>query len=197
MSASPSGGTRERLVVTACDLVYRRGVERTTLADIAEAAGVRVGNVYYYFKTKDDIVAAVVQARVDELAATFAALERRHRSPRARLTALAGVVAEQGGSVARFGCPYGTLCTDLVKRTDGVPPLAAALMQVLLGWVAEQFRGMGRRDADALAVDFVAAYQGAAVLASASGQPELLASQAQRLKRWITTLATEEGRSRS
>lgn len=28
-------------------------MEQTTLADIAERAGVAVGNVYYYFKTKD------------------------------------------------------------------------------------------------------------------------------------------------
>jgi TetR/AcrR family transcriptional regulator, transcriptional repressor for nem operon len=31
-----------------------KGVERTTLADVAQAADVPVGNVYYYFKTKDE-----------------------------------------------------------------------------------------------------------------------------------------------
>jgi AcrR family transcriptional regulator len=51
------------LVAAARELVYRQGVEPTTLADIAQVADVRLGNVYYYFKTKDDIVAAVVQAQ--------------------------------------------------------------------------------------------------------------------------------------
>jgi AcrR family transcriptional regulator len=59
------------LVAAAGELVYRQGVERTTVADIAQAADVRVGNLY--FKTKDDIVAAVMQARVDQLEAAFAA----------------------------------------------------------------------------------------------------------------------------
>lgn len=55
---------------------------RTTLADIAQAADVQVGNLYYYFKTKDDIVAAIVRTHADQLAAM-----RRHRRPNSRLKA--------------------------------------------------------------------------------------------------------------
>jgi AcrR family transcriptional regulator len=194
--ASTARGKRERLVAAASELVHRQGVERTTLADIAQAADVRLGNVYYYFKTKDDIIAAVTQARVDQLEATFATLERGHRSARARLKALVGVVAQQGGPIAQFGCPYGTLCSELAKRVDGVEPLAARLMQVLLGWVEQQFRLMGRRDAHDQAVEFVAAYQGAAVLTSTLGQPELMARQARRLERRIDALATSTHGSR-
>jgi AcrR family transcriptional regulator len=186
--AATERGKRERLVAAACELVYRHGMERTTLADIAQAADVRLGNVYYYFKTKDDILAAVMQARVDQLEAAFATLERGHRSPKARLKALVGVVADHGGSIAQFGCPYGTLCSELVKRVDGVEPLAARLMQVLIGWVEQQFRSMGRGDAHDLAVEFVAAYQGSAVLTSALGQPELMARQARRFERRIDAL---------
>src|SRR5689334_7739008 len=139
-SVAPAHGTRERLVAAACELVYRRGVERTTLAEVAQEANVRVGNLYYYFKTKDDLLAAVVRERVDRLAAAFTALERAHRSPKARLKALVRTVAErEAGSIAELGCPYGTLCTELVKRVDGVQPLAAQVMQVLLEWAEEQF----------------------------------------------------------
>ena len=49
-------GKRERLVAAARQLLYEHGVEKTTLADIAAAADVPVGNVYYYFKTKDAMV---------------------------------------------------------------------------------------------------------------------------------------------
>lgn len=67
--APPARGKRMRLVAATCELVYRQGVERTTLADIAQAPDVRVGNVYYSFKTKDDIIAAAMHARVDQLEA--------------------------------------------------------------------------------------------------------------------------------
>src|SRR5918995_4383943 len=181
-------GKRERLVGAACDLVYRQGVERTTLADIAEAADVPVGNVYYYFKTKNDIVAAVVQTHVEQIESTLFALEHRHRNPKARVKALVGVVAQQRNSIAHHGCPYGSLCSELAKRAEGSEPLAAQLMQVLLGWAEQQFRSMGRRHAHDLAVELVAAHQGSAVLANALGQPEILARQARRLERWIETL---------
>lgn len=190
-------GKRERLVAAACELMYRQGVERTTLAEIAQLADVRLGNVYYYFKTKDDIIAAVVQTRVDQLEANFAVLQGGHRSPKARLKALVRVVAEEGESIAQFGCPYGTLCSELVKRVDGAELLAGRLMHVLLDWVELQLRSMGRRDARDLAVEFVAAYQGSAVLISSLGQPELMARQAQRFERWIDALTTSTNSSGS
>src|SRR6516165_3905370 len=49
-------GKRDRLIAAAVLLLHRHGVERTTLADIAKAADVPVGNVYYYFKTKDEVI---------------------------------------------------------------------------------------------------------------------------------------------
>ena len=50
---------RTRLIETATKLAYGRGFRETSLADIAEAARVPVGNVYYYFKTKEELAEAV------------------------------------------------------------------------------------------------------------------------------------------
>lgn len=180
-------------MAAARELVYRRGVARTSLADIAQAADVPVGNVYYYFKTKDDIIAAVVHTYEDQLRLTLAELERRHRTPKARLKALVGVLAEQAAhSVARYGaqygCPHGTLSSELAKQPEGPHPLTATLMRIPLDWAEQQFRALGRRDAHDLAVELIAAYQGGAVLTSALGQPEITARQARRLQRWIEAL---------
>ena len=60
---------RARLVRTAVKLAYRHGFRETSLADIAEAAKVPVGNVYYYFKTKDEIGEAIVEQRLLEFRA--------------------------------------------------------------------------------------------------------------------------------
>jgi AcrR family transcriptional regulator len=181
-------GKRERLVTAADELVYRHGVARTTLADIAHAADVPVGNVYYYFKTKDDIVGAVVQAHGDRLESTLAELERRHRSPKARLKALMRILATRADSIAQYGCRYGTLCSELAKQAQGSDPLAALLMRILLDWAEQQFRAIGRRDGRDLAVELVASYEGSAVLTGVLGQPELMTRQTRRLQRWIETL---------
>jgi AcrR family transcriptional regulator len=180
-------GKRERLIAAAYELIYRRGVARTSLADIAQAADVPVGNVYYYFKTKDDIIAAVVQAHTDQIVSTLGDLQRRHRSPKARLKAFVRFLADQAESTAQYGCPHGTLSSELAKGDEGSDPLAAALMQIQLDWSEQQFRAMARRDAHDLAVELLVGYQGSAVLAHALGQPELMARQARRLEKWIET----------
>ena len=59
-------------------MFYANGVERTTLADVAQAAGIPLGNVYYYFKTKHDLIQAVVEARLSEARAMLAGIEAAH-----------------------------------------------------------------------------------------------------------------------
>jgi AcrR family transcriptional regulator len=46
------------LVDAAMRLISTKGFDRTTVRDIAEAAGASVGSVHYYFKTKDDLLTA-------------------------------------------------------------------------------------------------------------------------------------------
>jgi AcrR family transcriptional regulator len=181
-------GKRERLVAAASQLFHQQGVERTTLAEIAQTAGVPTGNVYYYFKTKDEIIEATVDARVHEVLAMTAALEARHRTPKARLKALVAAFAQQGESVARYGCPIGTLCSELHKRATGPDPGVARLLRVPIEWAETQFRLMGRADAHDLAFDLIANYEGTALLTNTFRDPELLTREARRLERWIDSL---------
>lgn len=50
---------RERLLKAADELFLQKGTDLTTLADIAHASDVPLGNVYYYFKTKGEIISDV------------------------------------------------------------------------------------------------------------------------------------------
>ena len=182
------GGKRERLVASAGDLLHRNGVARTTLADVANAAEVPLGNVYYYFKTKDELVQAVIDAHADAIRAMLGSFER-HRSPRARLKAFARSIAQTGQDAARSGCPHGTLCSELDKREDGLDRTAATLMALYTDWAEEQFQRMGRKDARDLAIALIAAFQGASLLTNTFRDPAIMTSQARGLQRWIDTLA--------
>ena len=181
-------GKRERLVQAACQVVQRQGVQATTLAHIAEAADVPVGNVYYYFKTKDELVEAAINAHTDQIQTTLAGFEQRHRTPRARLKALAASWSDLADEVARYGCPHGSLCQELAKRDDGLDRQAAKLVTLTVDWAEEQFRLMGHRDARDLAVGLMASIQGTALLASSFRDPEIMTRQARRLSRWIDDL---------
>jgi AcrR family transcriptional regulator len=183
---------RERLVAAAHQLVYQQGIERTTIADIAQAADVPVGNVYYYFKAKDEIIAAVIDAHVKQVESVIASISQRYRTPKSRLKALVDALAGQADLVARYGCPNGTLCAEQDKRVSAADPSAAQLMRIPIDWAAEQFRAMGRPDAADLAIDLIAAYQGGAQLTQALGDPGLLVRQGQRIERWIDSLDQQQ-----
>jgi TetR/AcrR family transcriptional regulator, transcriptional repressor for nem operon len=181
------GGKRERLIAAAAETIYAAGVEKTTLADIAAAAGIPLGNVYYYFKTKDALVQAVVEAHVAEARTMLAAIDDAHQTPRERLKALFGALAQRSDLIARYGCPHGSLCQELGKRADGTPA-AAELMREPVEWAERQFAAMGRPDARDLAVQVIARYQGTALLTSAFRDPGLMEAEARRVAEWIGTL---------
>ena len=185
----PSAGKRARLVAAACQVLHEQGVERTTLADIALAAGVPVGNVYYYFKTKDQLVEAAIKAHGDSLGAMLSALDRR-RTPQGRLKGLIRAWMDQRDLAARYGCPFGTLACELDKRTDGLDRTAAEVLGILTDWAERQFRSLGQADARDLAVALVASYQGISLLANTFRDPELMVREGRRLERWIDSLAS-------
>jgi TetR/AcrR family transcriptional regulator, transcriptional repressor for nem operon len=181
-------GKRERLIAAATRLLHRQGVERTTLADIAKAADVPAGNLYYYFKTKDEVITAVIEAHVQQVKTTLALIDTRHRSPKSRLKAFVREFTAQSEIVAQYGCPLGSLCSELDKRVKepGLP--AAELMRLPIEWAEGQFRSLGRSDARDLAFDLLAAYEGSALLANTMRDPDVLSGAARRIDHWIDTL---------
>src|ERR1700739_4342480 len=119
---------RARLIRTAVKLAYRHGFRETSLADIAEAAKIPVGNVYYYFKTKDEIGEAIVEQRLLE----FRTLQKQWNqkgSPKERLLACIQNTFENRDLLARGGCPVGTLCSELHKEGGPLGKKAQALLR--------------------------------------------------------------------
>jgi AcrR family transcriptional regulator len=186
-STTKRPGKRERLVDGARQVLHQQGVHKTTIADVAQTADVPVGNVYYYFKTKDDLVAAAIDAHAGDIRATLASFDR-HRTPKARLKAFVRSWIDQAERVAEHGCPHGTLCSELDKRDDGLDRSAANLLELPIAWAESQFREAGRRDARDLATDLIAAVQGAALLTNSFRDPQILVRQSRRLERWIDSL---------
>ncbi|MER6199296.1 TetR/AcrR family transcriptional regulator [Streptomyces sp. NPDC001586] len=185
--ASRASGKRERLASAAAQVLHTQGIAQTTLADIAQAAEVPVGNVYYYFKTKDQLVEAAIDAHAQTLRGLISALDELP-TPQDRLKALLNGWVEQRELTAQYGCPTGTLASELDKRADGLDRSIAAVMQALLDWAERQFQEMGRADARELAVALIAAYQGISLLTNTFRDPDLMTTEASRLERWIDSL---------
>jgi AcrR family transcriptional regulator len=179
---------RARLVQAAVKLVHEHGFNSTTLADIAQEAGVPLGNVYYYFKTKE----AIGEALVETLDGFYNAARARWEAqpdPKARIEAFIQETIETRDSIARGGCPIGSLCAELHKEGGPLAVRAAKLFDDLLKWLEGQFRLMGQgAESRDLAFHLVSALQGASLLANTFHSTREVTREAKRLQRWVRSL---------
>jgi len=104
--------------------------------------------------------------------------------PRRRLEAFIQEWMGHRESLARFGCPMGTLCAELHKEGGPLAEHSSKLFDELLTWLEEQFRlaGSGRESRD-LAVQVLSAVQGAGVLAQAFHNPPYVVREGNELRR--------------
>ena len=179
---------RMRLLEAANKLVHQQGFNQTTLADIAKAAHVPLGNVYYYFKTKEDIGQALIEHRANYYRALIATWEKSP-DPKKRILAMIQEVKSQREVLACSGCPIGSLCQELHKDGGPLADKAASLLAAILSWSEQQFRllGKGAESAD-LALHLLSVLQGASLLTHAFNQPELVVRETKRLKKWVEDL---------
>lgn len=187
----PATDKRERLAAAALDLTYRKGFEATSISDIATHANISAGSVYYYFKTKDDVAAAVldtVQAQFAQSAAEWDELPD-HRD---RLLAYVQTYADDSERISEWGCPVGTVVADLEKQGGDIALSARAVMEGVVEWAATQFEGVGFASAAARtrALHLVSVIQGAAALAKALGDPSVVRQETDHLDKWLRRAST-------
>tara|TARA_B100000614_G_scaffold243921_1_gene247560 strand:+ start:87 stop:668 length:582 start_codon:yes stop_codon:yes gene_type:complete len=58
---------REKIIQAASQLIRERGIDNTTLADIAVAAGISKGTLYYYYSTKGDLIFDIADRHMNNL----------------------------------------------------------------------------------------------------------------------------------
>lgn len=182
---------RERLIAAARTLIQQNGYRHTSLADIARASGVPLGNVYYWFRTKDDLAAAVIDEHHAAHRAMLDEIDRSHDDPLQRMSALLDVLDTGAEDTAKHGCPIGSLCLELHKGGEdaGLPSRADAILRMQLDWFTAQFERLGARDPRVLARHVVAHLQGASLLATTLGDAGVLREATGHLRQWLKARA--------
>ncbi len=164
--------TRERIIDTAADLIYERGVAAVTLDDVRDATATSKSQLYHYFTDKDDLVHAVIERQRARVLAFHAP----------KLDSLSSwddigrwrdaIVATQAERQCRSGCPLGSLANALAELDDTartqLSDAFTSWQQLLADGLADMITsGALRRDADPerLAVSTIAILQGGLILA--------------------------------
>jgi TetR/AcrR family transcriptional regulator, transcriptional repressor for nem operon len=185
-AAVGASGTRELIVRAADRLFYERGFEHTSFSDIADAVRISRGNFYYHFKSKDEILNAVIEERIEDRQKLIQEWESREASPAGRIRSYVNIVVDNQPDIERFGCPVGTLTTELAKLGHDSQPGATEIMNLFRVWLRKQFEAMGRHeDADFLAMHVLARSQGIATLSNAYRDRAFVAREVELLCDWV------------
>jgi TetR/AcrR family transcriptional regulator, transcriptional repressor for nem operon len=164
--------TRARIVATAADLMYVRGVGATTLDDVITATGVSKSQLYHHFAGKDALVRAVIDHMGEHVI-------KRERDALGHVSTIAGLRRWRDALVQNnalrhgaYGCALGSLATEVSDHDDVARQVLSQLFtewQSLLADVLRRLQDSGalplEAPIDQLATGLMGALQGGYMLA--------------------------------
>lgn len=192
---APSQGKHSELVDVALMLFRQRGYNRVSLGDIAEAANMHQGNVYYYFKTKRELAIAVLEHCDKTLDEMFSSLDAEE--PRQRLVHFLDYIADQTEVYSQWGCPIASLSGDMMVECKGEPPASfPKVYKTYLGWFKRNLKGLGLTNdrAEKESQLLVSGLQGAIHVAHILDDATILKRFATFQKKHIKSISTDRRR---
>lgn len=180
---------RERIIKAADQLFYTRGYFQTSFSDIAEGTGIPRGNFYYYFKTKDDILDAVLDYRLQLVSNMLEACESHSAAPSEQLIYLMDVLVREEDNIIQYGCPLGTISAELSKASLDQQKQVRLIFETLRVWIDAKLTKIGfAHRSQALSMDILARLQGTTVLANVYHDKEFLKRNALQHRQWLVEL---------
>lgn len=187
---SKSDKTRQRIVDAANQLFYKKGYNRTSFSDVVGMADVPRGNIYYYFKTKDELLRAVIRHRLEITNTMLGEWNRTIAQPLDRLERFVQIMYDSTPALLQSGCPMGSLNMELGKEQGELQNEAQQLFDTFQRWIANQFTDLGYRDESReLSLQLLARGQGAILMAQIYQDPGFLERSTKEINRWLETLA--------
>ena len=182
--------TRERIVEAADELFYQRGYEHTSFADISDAVNISRGNFYYHFKIKDEILDTVIAKRLSDRSEMLDRWEIEGETPLERIRSFINILIVNREQIEQYGCPIGTLSTELAKLNHDAQGEANGLFTLFRTWLCNQFKALGcEADADALAMHLLARSQGVATLSNAFQDEAFVRHEVNQMCAWLDACA--------
>lgn len=171
--ASKSGNeTRTRILEAAMDLFVYNGYERTGLTQIAKKADVLPGSLYHFFPSKEDLLRATLEARLELLwPMVLEPIWTRIDDPVERVFGLLdGYRQMLLMTEFQHGCPIGNLVLELTEKHPRIRELLAANFDNWKKAISDCFRVAADRfpdsvDPDQLAWFALTTMEGAVMLA--------------------------------
>jgi AcrR family transcriptional regulator len=178
----------ERILHTASEMFYRKGIRAVGVDSIAAEAGVTKKTLYEKYGSKDELVAAYLRARDERWRNWLEAfVERRGGSAKERLLSTFDVLGEWMEHENYRGCGFVNAAAEF---PDGDHPARAVVLEQkrwMRGYLAELATEAGAEDSEDLAERLLILHEGATV----AGSLGVAADAAQKAKQTAVALVAE------
>jgi TetR/AcrR family transcriptional regulator, transcriptional repressor for nem operon len=144
---APGPDTRTRLVLTAMQLFWEKGYNSTSIADVLKTAKVNSGSLYYFFPSKTDLLAAVLDLYLEGIRPML--LEPAWSGVDDPIGRIFALLARYRKSLADtdcfYGCPIGSLALELHEPDPAVRERLARNFSAWIEAIAECLLQAGSR----------------------------------------------------
>lgn len=165
--------TRTKIITAAEGLTQTRGYNGFSYIDLAEKVGIKTASIHYYFKTKDDLAAALVHNSEKTVSDFLQSLELQHASPTDRLRGLLAYFKSMVEDDSRF-CLCGMLAVEMESLSMPVKMSVRQYFRTIRAWLERQFYLLDQKTATVKAAGFISALEGGLLLARLEGNATLL-----------------------
>ena len=178
--------TQKKIVEISDDLFYRQGYEHTSFTNIAAIVGISKGNFYHHFKTKNQILSAVIEYRKEKTQKMLQEWESISSDEVQRIKCFINILIKNKAKIKHYGCPVGTLTTELQKLDHSAHKHAVEIFELFKSWITEQLNLLGVADAaEQISLHLLARSQGIATVYNAMKDECFLKAEVELLERWV------------
>ncbi len=183
------------IIQTVDRLIYEKGFNVMSFKDIAEACGLSKGNLYYYFKTKDELLKAVIDYRLENMQSMLQTWEQQYSGALERLQRYVQIMINETSQVINYGCPMGSLNTELAKGQPDLQALSRVQFDLFKAWLKKQFKQFSAdKAAEHYALRLMARTQGVVVIAQAYQDKAFIKREADEINQWLASLVDQSGK---
>jgi len=189
MISEKGKNTREEIVNAAKMLFYKRGYKRTSFNDVVTETGICRGNINHYFKSKSDILTAVIENRANEYISLFSSWDEKCPDAKKRIRRFLQFIILNKDDLTCYGCPVGTLNAELGKASNDLPNAARFLFDIFIEWLTQQFSQICEPgQAKEHAMHLLCRTSGASVIAHVYNDADLIVSEIKILEKWLAEI---------
>lgn len=180
--------SRERIIEAANRLIYTKGYNQTSISDVATAVGITKGNLHYHFKSKEELLEAIIQFRLLMIKEMLNQWEEQYPEAKARLKRFVQMILNEEQDIVRYGCPMGSLNAELGKIQLPLQVNSREMFDLFQNWLERVFKQLDSKKSKARSKHLLSMAQGAALMSYIYSDVKLLKDECKSIDEWIDSL---------